>query len=144
MAQFSGFYGIHDRISIAQCGVVTEADEDFLYVLVFGIAAEFQCLLYDGAKILFTVLVFANVLHTVPADHVCAVDAVFVGVARAHQAVGGHENTAGKIVELFLLILPGTAEIPGEVRIFVQPRITVTGKHLSVGVDMDAGSFCLL
>ena len=52
MAQFSGFYGIHDRISIAQCGVVTEADEDFLYVLVFGIAAEFQCLLYDGAKIL--------------------------------------------------------------------------------------------
>lgn len=50
MAQFSGFYGIHDRISIAQCGVVTEADEDFLYVLVFGIAAEFQCLLYDGAK----------------------------------------------------------------------------------------------
>ena len=55
MAQFSGFYGIHDRISIAQCGVVTEADEDFLYVLVFGIAAEFQCLLYDGAKILFTV-----------------------------------------------------------------------------------------
>lgn len=83
MAQFSGFYGIHDRISIAQCGVVTEADEDFLYVLVFGIAAEFQCLLYDGAKILFAVLVFANVLHTVPADHICAVDAVFVGVARA-------------------------------------------------------------
>ena len=82
--------------------------------------------------------------HTIPAYYIRAVNPVFVGISRAHQAVGGHENTAGKIVELFLLILPGTAEIPGEVRIFVQPRITVTGKHLSVGVDMDAGSLRLL
>ena len=67
-----GFTALRSMIIEGRLSVVTEADEDFLYVLVFGIAAEFQCLLYDGAKILFAVLVFANVLHTVPADHICA------------------------------------------------------------------------
>ena len=57
-------------------------------------------------------------LHTFPADHVRAVNTVFVTFPRAHQTVCRHQDTARKVVKLLLLLLPCTAKISYQMRIF--------------------------
>ena len=54
-----------------------------------------------------------------------------------HQAIGGKENGCRKFGKLFLLILPGCAEIAFKVCIFFQFRVCVGRQHFPVGVDVD-------
>ena len=82
--------------------------------------------------------------HTIPAYYIRAVNPVFVGISRTHQAVGGHQDTAWNVVKLFLLILPGSTEVTYKMRIFFQSIITVAGQHFTMGIDVDAGAFRLL
>ena len=49
----------------------------------------------------------------------------------------------GKVGEFLLLVLPCRAVVAVEVRVFLQLRVTVGGKHLPVGVNVDPFSVCL-
>ena len=60
------------------------------------------------------------------------------------DAVGGEEHRAGEGGQLLLLVLPGRAVMPGQMREGMQQRIGVGGQHLAVGVDVDARVASLL
>jgi hypothetical protein len=46
-------------------------------------------------------------------------------VVRDHQAVGGHQDGAGELGELLLLVLPGGSVVSLQVRVLFQTRVTV-------------------
>ena len=73
----------------------------------------------------------------------CGVDPVFVAVLWRNDAVGGHEDGTVKAFEFFFLFPPGVSIVSCKVRIFFERRIVVGRKHLRVGVNVNAGSFCL-
>ncbi len=54
------------------------------------------------------------------------------------DAVGGHQDGTGKLAELPDLVLPGGAEMTVEMGVLLQLGIGVGGKHLAVGVHVDA------
>ena len=78
------------------------------------------------------------------ADDRGGVDTVSVALTRRHDAVGGEKNGCGEIGKLLLLILPRRAEVAGEMGVFVQTRIAVSGQHFAVRIDVDALSGGLL
>jgi len=121
-----------------------EADQNFMCLLILGIAAQFQRLRNDFAEILLAVFLLADIFHALPADHIRAVNTVLVAFSRAHQAVGCHQNTPRQIVELLLLILPRTAEIPDQVRIFFQALVAMAGQHFPMRINIDALALRLL
>ena len=63
---------------------------------------------------------------------------ILVGFFRFLDAVGGHENGAGKRIEFAFLVLPGRAVMTVKMRIFFQFRIPVARQHFPVGIDIDA------
>ena len=60
-----------------------------------------------------------------PADVAGGEDAVLVALLRFHHAIGRHEDRAGELGELVLLVLPCAAVISGKVFEFLQFRITL-------------------
>ncbi len=74
-------------------------------------------------------------LHQAPGE-----EAVLVGVGRALDAVGVEDDRAGEVGEFLGLVLPGAAEVAGQVRVFLQAGIAVGREHLAVGVDVDSAS----
>ena len=50
----------------------------------------------------------------------------------------------GNSGEFLVLVLPGAAEIAGQVRVLLQPGVAVGREHLAVGIDVDAVPFGLL
>lgn len=83
--------------------------------------AKFNCLFYDFTEIFVSIFFPTDMFHTIPAYYIRAVNPVFVGISQAHQAVGGHQDTAWNVVKLFLLILPGSTEVTYKMRIFFSP-----------------------
>ena len=146
MADRAGFHRIHDRIGNGKDGISRKTGHDFAAAVnsvkfpVFPITAELQSFLDDGREI----LVLADVAHFRVADHLRRKDAVRVAGFRRHETVGGKKNRGGQIGELFLLILPGRTEVAFKLSVFFQLWIGVGGKHLPVGIDVDAFSFGLL
>ena len=57
---------------------------------------------------------------------------------RLLNAVGGHQNRAGKFGELVGLIRPCSAVISGEMLIGFQLGIAVRGQHFAVRVNLNA------
>ena len=93
----------------------------------------------DRGEILVT-----NVLNTRPANKARGEYPVEVGLPGLLDAVGGHDNGARECIKLLCLVLPRGSVVAVEVRILLELRISVTGKHLTVGVDVYALAFGLL
>jgi len=71
-------------------------------------------------------------------------DVLGIALTRVLDAVGGHEDGAGELIEFPALVLPCGAVVSVEVLILLELRITVRRQHLAVGVDVDAETFGLL
>ena len=82
--------------------------------------------------------------HTRIADNTCGKYPVPVAVLRRHNAVGGKKHRGRKSGKLFLLVLPCSAEVSFQMRIFSKLRISMGRKHLSMCIDVDAFTLCLL
>ena len=59
------------------------------------------------------------------------------------DAVGGHQDSAGECRKIFGLILPGCPVMTNQMGKFFQAGVSVTGKHLSVSVDIYSLTFRL-
>ena len=68
---------------------------------------------------------------------------VHVAWFRRHQAVCGKKNRSWELCKFFLLVLPCSTEVSFQVTVLFQFRISMTGKHFTVGVNINAFSFCL-
>ncbi len=71
-------------------------------------------------------------------------DVVLVGLRGFLDAVGRHEDGAREGGKFLFLVLPGRPVMAVEMGMLLQPRITVSGEHLSMGVDVDSLSGGLL
>ena len=118
---------------MAKAGCHRAAAVDAGKSLVCGKSAERQRL-FDDRKI----LVLPDMHDARIRDDFCCEDTVRVALLGGHQAGGCKENRRGQIRKFFLLILPGRAKIPLEMRVFFEFRIGVRGQHFAVGVDIDA------
>ena len=127
-----------DLVGHTEDGVVAEADQDLLPRLLVE-SGTVLCLLDHRREIPAVDMLDAGPLHQSPGE-----EAVLVAVGRFLDAVGVEDDGAGELVEFLVLVLPGAAEVTGQVWVFFQPRIAVGRKHLAVGVDVDAGALCLL
>ena len=116
----------------------------WFYILIFGIAAQFQRLTDDLTEIFLAVCIFSDIFDTGPSNDIRTVNTVFVTFPRTHQTICCHQNTSRKIIELFLLILPRSAKVSDEMRIFFQAFIAVSRKHFSMSINIHAGSCALL
>ncbi len=96
--------------------------------------------LYDGAE----VVPLADVLDPIEGRDAGRVQPVLVAIWRDENAVGGDQDRPPELVELLLLFLPGRAVVADEVLVLLQLRIAIGRKHLTVGVDVDAGTLGLL
>ncbi len=73
-----------------------------------------------------------------PADKTAGENPFFVILLRFLDAVGRHQNRAGKSGEFILLILPRAAVIAGEVLELFQFRVAVRREHFAMRVNVDA------
>ena len=103
------------------------------------ISAKFQSFSDHRGKVLFPVdMGYLRIFYDGSGEY-----PVRVAFFYRHQTVGGEKDRSGDIGQLFLLVLPCGAEIAFQMRVFFQFRISVGRKHLSMRIDVDAGSFCL-
>ena len=77
------------------------------------------------------------------ADNRCRVDAVLIARALRHQAIGGKQDWCRNIVKLLLLALPCCSKITGQMRIFFKLRISMSGEHFAVCINIDSLVLCL-
>ena len=117
---------------------------DATHAPVGAVSAQGQRLVDEGGEILAALPILRDVFQSGIAHHRRGIDTVGIAGTGRHDAVGGHQNGCGKAVELALLVLPGGAEVSGQLRVFSQPRIPVGGQHLAVGVHVDTGACRLL
>ena len=108
-------------------------------MLIFRIAAEKNRLFNDWRK----VLVFADMHDFRIGNDFCCEDAVGIACLRRHQAVRREQYRSGDSGKFFLLILPGRSEVALQMRVLVQLWIGMSGKHFTMGVDVDPFSFGL-
>jgi hypothetical protein len=73
-------------------------------------------------------VVVGDVRHSRPPDQAAGKNVVFVGIPRFLNAVGRHQNRAGKFGEFLGLILPGGSVVAVKMRVFFQFRIAVGGQ----------------
>ncbi len=140
----AAFDGVdHRRGAVAQHSLVGKAGGqdmsavDATHAPVGAVSAQGQRLVDEGGEILAALPILRDVLQSGIAHHRRGIDTVGIAGTGRHDAVGGHQNGCGKAVELALLVLPGGAEVSGQLRVFSQPRIPVGGQHLAVGVHVD-------
>ena len=85
-----------------------------------------------------------HVRHAGELDRPAREEAVAVAVLRRHEAVRRHEDGAGELDELLVLVLPRGAEVPDQVLVLLELRVGVGRQHLAVRVDVDALAVGLL
>ncbi len=61
-----------------------------------------------------------------------------------HDAVGGKKDRTAEGDKLLQLLPPGVAVVAGKVIVLFERRVVVSGKHLAVGIDIDAAAPGLL
>ena len=134
--------GQHRRV--AEAGGQHVAAVDAAHAVVVVVAAQRQRLLDEGGEILAAVFIGGDVGQTVVTHHGGGVHPVSVAGAGRHQAVGGEQNRRGNGVKFRLLALPRRAEVARQMRVGLQLRVAVGGQHLTVGVNVDTFTLCLL
>ena len=122
---------------------MSEAYKNLFNLLVFGKASKFKRLFYDFRKILFTVRLLFYIFYAIPAYNISRIYTVFICVSWTHETIGCHKDTAGKIIKLFLLVLPCAAKITSKMLIFFKTFITMGREHFPVGIYINAKSFGL-
>ena len=127
-----------DLVGHAQHGVVAEAGQDLL-ARILREAGQFEGLVDDRAEVPAVDMLDVRPAHQAPGE-----ETVLVAVGRLLDAVGVEDDRAGEVGELLGLILPGAAEVAGQVRVLLQAGIAVGRQHLAVGVDVDPLAFGLL
>ena len=76
-------------------------------------------------------------------NDLCGKYAILIAGFRRHQTVGGEQDRCRKVRKFLLLVLPGGTEIAFKMRILLKLRISMCGKHLAVGIDIDSFVLCL-
>ena len=129
-----------------RCQLTTWAIRRFrwFYIPIFGIAPQFQRLMNELTEIFLTAFLFPDIFDPFPSNDIGAVNTVSVAFPWTHQTVCRHQDTSRKIIELFLLILPCSAKISDQMRIFFQAFIAVSRKHFSMSINIHTGSCALL
>ena len=146
----AAFHGVDDSLRVGQYRRVAEAGGqhvaaiDAAHAVIVVVAAQLQRLPDERREVLAAVFIGGDVGQAVVTHHGGGVDAVGVAGARRHQAVGGEQHGGGDGIELRLLALPRCAEVARQVGVGFQLGITVGGQHLTMGVNVDAFTPCLL
>ncbi len=138
MLNGAALHGLDDLVGHAEHRIVPEADQNFLARSFSHIWAG-QGFVDDGAEI-----EAVDVGHIGPCSAAPGKKTVFVRFGWFLDAVGVEDDGAGELGQFLGLILPGTAEVTGQMRVFFQTRIAVGWEHLAMGVDVDALAFALL
>lgn len=73
-----------------------------------------------------------------------SVESVFVAVFRRHDAVGRHQDRTVEGFKFLLLLPPRIAVVTDKVGILFECRVIVGREHLGMGINIHAGSLCLL
>ncbi|GFI37989.1 hypothetical protein IMSAGC015_02178 [Lachnospiraceae bacterium] len=73
-----------------------------------------------------------------------SVESVFVAVFRRHDAVGRHQDRTVEGFKFLLLLPPRIAVVADKVGILFECRVIVGREHLGMGINIHAGSRCLL
>ena len=133
----AGLDRLDDLLGHPQHGVVAAAGEDLLvrFLRDLGLLGRLD----DLGEVPPLDVLHPGPLHPAPGE-----EAVLVGVGRALDAVGVEDDGAGEVLELLVLVLPGAAEVARQVRVLLEARVAVGGKHLDVGVDVDPLALGLL
>jgi hypothetical protein len=84
------------------------------------------------------------VVHARPAHQAGGKNVVLVALLGLLDAIGGHDDGAGKLGELPGLVLPGRAVVAVEMGVFFQAGIAVGGQHFTMGVYKDPLALGLL
>ncbi len=98
-----------------------------------------QCRLDDRREV-----AIGDMHDTRPGHQAAGEQSVLVGLARLLDAVGGHQDRTGELVELGRLLHPGTAVVAYQMRVLLQFGIAVGRQHLTMGIDVDALALGLL
>jgi hypothetical protein len=144
LADGTGFDGLDHLVGKGKNLVVAETTDD---AAVFdgarGLAGEGH--FDDFGEIFMTIGVGHDVFPTGIAGGIGGEHAILVGGVGEgrHDAVGGEENGAIEGGELFALLPPSVAVVADEVLVLLECRVIVGGKHLAVGVNIDAFAFGL-
>ena len=139
MLDLAGFHEVNHLGRNRHHGVVAEADRDVLLFAVLVKAGGIVRGIDEGGEVCA-----CDVGDAGPGNEAGGEDAVEVALLGALDAVGGHENRAGELGELFLLVLPGGAEVADKVLVCLECRVAVAGEHLAMRVDVDGLAFGLL
>ena len=75
--------------------------------------------------------------ESIDAIHICGLG------AWRHDAVGSKDEASVECLELVDLLPPSIAIVAGKMRIFLEERVVLSGKHFRVGVDIHSRSGCL-
>ena len=136
--------GVRQNRAVRKAGHEHMAAVDAAHASVVLIAAERKRLLDDWRKVLASAGVSLNVAQTRIADYRGRVYAVLITRPLRHQTVCRKQDRRRNVLELFLLALPGRAEVARQMRVLFQLRIAVCGQHFAVRVNVDALALCLL
>ncbi len=134
-----GLHRVDDLVGHAHDGVAGEAHHDGFTFAVFLKSRHFQGFLDHRGEIQVRDMFDTGPAHQPPGEN--PVDIVIFGLL---DAVGGHDNGTGELGKFLDLVLPGGAEMPVKMGVFLQARIAVAGQHLAVGVHVNALAFALL
>ena len=75
--------------------------------LIFFVTTQFQCFFNNWCKIFFLI----DMNSAWESNHFCCKHSVSIAAFWRHQAVGSVKDRSGKMIKLFLLILPCGSEI---------------------------------
>ena len=98
----------------------------------------------EGGKILLRADPAGDMLAAGISGRAGGVQPLFVAVLGRYDTVGGHQDGPVEGLKFLFLFPPGVAVVAHKVGVLFKCRIVVGGKHLGVGVDVHAGSLCLL
>ncbi len=146
MLNVAVFNSVYNLVRHAKHCIVPEACCHFFASVnackasVLSIAAKLQSLLYNRGKVLVI-----SYMHQFRIRHKrCCEHSVRIACFWRHQAVCSKQHRRRNVFKFFLLILPCSTEIPFEMRIFFQLRISVRRQHFTMSVNIDALTLGLL
>ena len=92
---------------------------DAAHALAGVVSAQSKGLLDQRGEVLMALLVRGDVPQALVAHHRGGVHPVGVAGPGRHQAVGREQNRGGQCIELLLLVLPGGAEVAGQMGVLL-------------------------
>ena len=79
-----------------------------------------------------------------PAHQATGINIAKIRILGLLDAVGGHDNGSRELGKFLCLVLPGSPIMTMEMGIFFQFRVTMTGQHLAMGINVNTLAGALL